>query len=118
MNNGPTSTNAGPRSSEQTVENQQDVICSDFQPASIPQPEFSQRPKRKRGAASKVDALSAFRLRCEVRALLVAEGELDLQIAVDELQAGAVKSSIIDVVGQDAVQAIMAAAFAKVRRQP
>ena len=41
--------------------------------------------KRRHAAAAKVDALSAFRLRCEVRALLVAEGELDLQTAVDGL---------------------------------
>jgi hypothetical protein len=74
--------------------------------------------KRRHAAAAKVDALAAFRLRCEVRAWLVVEGELDLQTAVDELQASAVKSSIIDVIGQDAVQAIMATAFAKVRGQP
>lgn len=74
--------------------------------------------KRGHAAAAKVDALTAFRLRCEVRALLVVEGELDLQTAVDELQASAVKSSIIDVIGQDAVQKIMATAFAKVRGQP
>jgi hypothetical protein len=70
--------------------------------------------KRKRAAAARVDALSAFRLRCEVRAWLVVEGELDLQTAVDELQASAVKSSIVDVIGQAAVQAIISAAFAKV----
>jgi hypothetical protein len=40
----------------------------------------------------KVDALSAFRLRCDARAVLVAEGLLDLQTAVDELQASAVAS--------------------------
>jgi hypothetical protein len=109
--------NGGPGSSEKT--NEQVDQYSDF---SLPATAKLDIPRstsgRNKKQPAKVDALSAFRLRCEARALLVVEGAIDFQTAVDELQASAVKSSIIDVVGQDAVQAIMANAFAKVRGQP
>jgi hypothetical protein len=57
------------------------------------------------------DQLVCFRERCSARALLVAEGVLDLLTAVDELQAAAERTGLIDRIGQDAVQAIMSAAF-------
>ena len=68
--------------------------------------------------SAKVPTVEAFRARCEARAWLVAEGELTLPDAVDELQASAVASGIVDMIGQDAVQSIMSAAFAEVRRHP
>jgi hypothetical protein len=114
MKNDPPFADGGPGSLKQ-IENQQISLATDFPPPSTAKTNFPQLPGRKKRQVAKVDALSAFRLRCEVRALLVAEGELDFQTAVDELQTSAVKSSIIEVVGQDAVQAIMANAFAKVR---
>lgn len=73
------------------------------------------------GAASnsdqpiKVPTINAFVARCDARAWLVSAGELTLHEAVDELQASAQASGIIDAIGQDAVQAIMAAAFANTR---
>jgi hypothetical protein len=53
----------------------------------------------------------AFELRCEARAYLYSIGEYDLHTAVDQLQADAEKSGLIDEIGQDEVQRIMAAAF-------
>jgi hypothetical protein len=44
--------------------------------------------------------------------MLVAEGELDLQTAVDELQVNAVASGIVDAVGQHQVKKMIAQAFA------
>lgn len=62
-------------------------------------------------ARVKVAPIQAFRARCEARALLVAFGELDLHDAVDKLQADAVRDGLVDEIGQDAVQAMMAEAF-------
>jgi hypothetical protein len=64
--------------------------------------------------SAKVPTIDAFRARCEARACLVVEGELTLHEAVDELQASAVASGIVDAIGQDAVQAIMSVAFNQV----
>jgi hypothetical protein len=61
------------------------------------------------------DPLEVFRERCEARALLFANGQMSLHEAVDELQNAAVGRGLIDLVGQDQVQAIMGAAFATVR---
>jgi hypothetical protein len=58
-----------------------------------------------------VDPVAAFTLRCEARALLWRLGELELQDAVDVLQADAVFDGLVDQLGQDAVQEIMARAF-------
>ena len=66
--------------------------------------------------SAKVPAIDAFRARCEARAWLVAEGELTLHEAVDELQASAVASGIVEAIDQDQVQRIMAVAFAESRR--
>jgi hypothetical protein len=55
-----------------------------------------------------------FELRCEARARLVAAGELTLHDAADSLQHDAEASGLIAELGQDEVQAIMAAAFANV----
>lgn len=58
--------------------------------------------------------LDVFQLRCEARALLVRELEMELCDAVDGLQLAAEEYSLIEAIGQDAVQAIMADAFAAV----
>jgi hypothetical protein len=63
-----------------------------------------------------VDPMLAFTARCEARALLFTSGEIDLIDAVDALQAAAVASGLVHEIGQDAVQAIIAAAFERVRR--
>lgn len=59
--------------------------------------------------------IEVFALRCWARARLYAEGELELHDAVDELQASAETSGLVDAHGQDAVQAVMADAFREVR---
>jgi hypothetical protein len=66
-------------------------------------------------AAPQPTALDIFRLRCWARAELYAIGEYSLHEAVDALQADAVASGLVAEIGQDGVQAIMAAAFAPVR---
>jgi hypothetical protein len=53
-----------------------------------------------------------FLARCEARAILVGAGYLELPDAVDGLQAAAVAYGLVDKLGQDAVQAWIAAAFA------
>ena len=60
--------------------------------------------------------LEVFTARCEVRAYLWAEGELELHDAVDALQAAAERDGLVARLGQDAVQAIMAKAFRAVRK--
>jgi hypothetical protein len=57
-----------------------------------------------------------FRERCEARAILCEAAELNLHEAVDELQANAERTGLIDMIGQDAVQQLMSEAFAKVPR--
>jgi hypothetical protein len=66
--------------------------------------------------ANPVPAVDVFRERAEARAILVEACELDLHSAVDGLQEAAVATGLVDEIGQDAVQAIMAKAFAKVPR--
>lgn len=66
--------------------------------------------------AKRVPAVDAFRLRCEARAILVAEGAMDFHEAVDGLQAAAVAYGLIDDIGQDEVQKLLAEAFATVPR--
>jgi hypothetical protein len=66
-------------------------------------------------AAARVDLLTAFKARCEARALLWKVGALDLFEAVDKLQADAERDGLIDKIGQDEVQRIMATAFHRYR---
>jgi hypothetical protein len=72
-------------------------------------------PYANRVVASKhilpIDILIA---RAEARAYLFAIGEFDLAEAADPLQAYAEASGLTDELGQDAVQAILSAAFANV----
>jgi hypothetical protein len=57
--------------------------------------------------------LEIFRERCEARATLCANGYLDLQTAVDELQKAATAHGLLKEFGQDAVQQILAESFAR-----
>jgi hypothetical protein len=59
--------------------------------------------------------VDVFIARAEARALLWQAGEMDLHTAVDGLQAETIASGLVDAIGQDAVQAIMSTAFAKLR---
>jgi hypothetical protein len=59
--------------------------------------------------------LDVFRERAEARALLVANGFMTLQDAVDGLQAVAAAQGLIEQFGQDAVQQILAESFARWR---
>jgi hypothetical protein len=56
----------------------------------------------------------AFRARAEARGVLVAAGELDLHDAVDALLNDALRDGLVQAIGMDAVQAIMATAFRSV----
>jgi hypothetical protein len=81
-------------------------------------PDKSSKSSTAQNQAAPVDALAALELRAAARARLWAEGELDLHDAVDALQASAERDGLIDRIGQDAVQAIMATAFAPFREAP
>jgi hypothetical protein len=56
--------------------------------------------------------------RCEARALLFIGGQISLHEAVDELQANAERSGLINSIGQDEAQRIMSVAFAAVDLLP
>src|SRR5262249_45447928 len=58
--------------------------------------------------------IEVFTTRCQARASFVCLGDMDLIEAVDELQAAAVATGLVEKIGQDAVQAIMAEHFADV----
>lgn len=63
------------------------------------------------------DLTVVFHERAEARAILWVAGEYDLHEAVDVLQADAEASGLEVSIGQDAVQAIMAAAFTLLRAE-
>jgi hypothetical protein len=65
--------------------------------------------------ATKVDPLKVLVARAEARAMLWAAGEFDLHAAVDELWAAAVRDGLVDRLGPDEVQRILAEAFAPER---
>jgi len=67
-----------------------------------------------RAAARAPSPLCVLIARAEARALLYAASEFDLPEAVDPLQSYAEESGLVDEIEQDAVQAILAAAFSKV----
>jgi hypothetical protein len=66
-------------------------------------------PKSKRALLA--DPVEVFTARCEALAHLVKTGDLDLQSAVDVLQDAAERTGLMTLIGQDAVQAMMAYAF-------
>jgi hypothetical protein len=76
----------------------------------------SQTLTRPRPGRLSLSARAVFETRCEGRAILCALGEFDLHEAVDLLQADAVATGLVNEIGQDAVQAIMADAFGRIRR--
>jgi hypothetical protein len=65
-----------------------------------------------------VDPVLVFALRCWARATLWQAGEFDLQEAVDVLQHDAERDGLVDQLGEDCIEGIMAAAFHRVRGQP
>jgi hypothetical protein len=68
--------------------------------------------------ARPLDPAVVFKARCEARARLYSAGELTLHEAVDKLQHDAVATGLVALIGQDAVQALMSAAFGAVRAKP
>jgi hypothetical protein len=62
-----------------------------------------------------VDPLEALRQRADARAYLWSIGDLDLHDAVDRLQRDAERDGLVERVGQNAVQAIIADAFQSYR---
>jgi hypothetical protein len=60
---------------------------------------------------AEVDLVESFTLRASAQAYLYAIGEVGLQEAVDELQEDAEADGLVQDIGQDAVQQIMAEAF-------
>jgi hypothetical protein len=60
-----------------------------------------------------VAPLDVFRERAEARSLLVSNGLMDLQDAVDGLQESAVAQGLVATHGQDRIQEIMAESFAR-----
>jgi hypothetical protein len=64
-----------------------------------------------------IDPIAVFTARAEARATLWADGVLDLHAAVDELQHAAEAGGLVELIGQDAVQQILAAAFAAAHEQ-
>jgi hypothetical protein len=61
-----------------------------------------------------VDPLVAFAARCEAKAYLVTALEISKIEAVDALQESAVRTGLVEQIGQDLVQLIMARDFAGV----
>ena len=66
-----------------------------------------------RHQAAKASPIVVFRERCEARAMLVANGWMDLQDAVDGLQEAAAAHGLLKQYGQDAIQQILAESFAR-----
>jgi hypothetical protein len=63
----------------------------------------------------RIDPLTVFKARAEARALLWKCCEIDLYEAVDILQYAAKRAGLIDQLGQDRVQKIIADAFHRFR---
>ena len=63
--------------------------------------------------SAKADALEVFRARCEARAVLVANGLMELQTAVDGLQEAAAAQGLLKRYGQDEIQWILSEAFGR-----
>jgi hypothetical protein len=61
------------------------------------------------------DPLEVLQARARARATLYAAGELSLHEAVDPLQHWAVDTGLVEQVGQDVVQLILARAFGRIR---
>jgi hypothetical protein len=66
-------------------------------------------------SAPEADMVEVFRARCEAAAQAYAIGKIALLDAVDQLQDFAFTRELVELVGQDQIQAIMAEAFGPVR---
>jgi hypothetical protein len=66
-------------------------------------------------SATRVDPLKVFIARAEARAQLWFNDEIDLHTAVDELWASAVRDGLVDKLGADEVQKLLADSFAPLR---
>jgi hypothetical protein len=76
-------------------------------------------PLRHPVAGVRADPLAAFNQRAWARAYLWAVGEFaDLAEAVDVLQSDAERDGLVDQLGQDEMQRLMARAFHAVRGRP
>jgi hypothetical protein len=67
------------------------------------------------GAIRTIDQVDVFRERAEARAMLVANGLMDRQAAVDGMQEAAAAQGLVAELGQDAVQRILCECFARWR---
>lgn len=76
-------------------------------------PSESDNPQDRRTYAQRIEA--AFPALCGARAYAYGQGEVSLQDAVDTLQDWAVTRGLVELVGQDEVQRMMAEAFAPYR---
>jgi hypothetical protein len=65
--------------------------------------------------SAQASPLVVFRERCEARAMLVANGLMTLQDAVDGMQESAAAQGLLRQYGQDEVQTILAESFARWR---
>jgi predicted Rossmann fold nucleotide-binding protein DprA/Smf involved in DNA uptake len=63
----------------------------------------------------KASPIEIFKERCEARCLLIHNGLMDFQTAIDEMQEVAVAQGLVATHGQDAVQQIMSEAFGRWR---
>jgi len=66
-------------------------------------------------AECRVDLVDVLRERAEARAYLWSIGDLGLHEAIDVLQADAERDGLVERIGQDGVQEIIAAAFRSIR---
>jgi hypothetical protein len=82
--------------------------------ARILEPRLVRKIDQRRASERPLTATDIFGARAEARAALFAAGEFDLHEAVDALQAAAIANGVVGEAGQDAVQAIIAQAFASV----
>jgi hypothetical protein len=67
----------------------------------------------RKSAEKLIPAVDVFRERAEARAILVESCLFDLQEAVDGLQADAERTGLVDELGQELVQKMLADAFAR-----
>jgi len=75
------------------------------------QPSVDQKNLQQHVGKRPADPLEVFSARCQARAQLWWVGEIDLHHGVDALQSAAVKLGLIQKLGQDQVQRLMAEAF-------
>jgi len=78
--------------------------------------EADAQPKPEKSRRTLVDPVLAFKARCEARALLYYASAMTLHEAVDGLQLAAEGNGLVRSIGQDAVQRMMADAFAIIRK--